>query len=91
MIAVALLLSWIVAVLFAPVIAVHVLPATLKHKEEKKGRMTRFMDRGLRLAMGHRWATILLTVALFGGSLFLMQFVQQQFFPPPTAPSCWWT
>lgn len=85
-IAVALLLSWVVAVLFAPVIAVHVLPATLKHKEEKKGRMTRFMDRGLRLAMGHRWATILLTVALFGGSLFLMQFVQQQFFPSSDRP-----
>ncbi|MGV8501146.1 hypothetical protein, partial [Pseudomonas aeruginosa] len=30
-IAVALLLSWIVAVLFAPVIAVHILPKTLKH------------------------------------------------------------
>ncbi|MGV8234898.1 hypothetical protein ACV34O_31965, partial [Pseudomonas aeruginosa] len=49
---VALLLSWIVEVLLAPVIAVHILPKTLKHKsEQKKGRIAERFDSLLHLAM----------------------------------------
>ncbi len=86
-IAVALLLSWIVAVLFAPVIAVHILPKTLKHKsEQKKGRIAERFDSLLHLAMRRRWTTIFLTALLFGVSLFLMKFVQHQFFPSSDRP-----
>ncbi len=86
-IAVALLVSWLVAVLFAPVIAVHVLPESLSHKKDKEpGRLTRGMDRGLKWAMRHRWLSIGLTVALFVVSIVLMQFVQQQFFPSSDRP-----
>ncbi len=86
-IAVALLVSWLVAVLFAPVIAVHVLPKSLSHKKDKEpGRLTRGMDRGLKWAMRHRWLSIGLTVALFVTSIVLMQFVQQQFFPSSDRP-----
>ncbi len=86
-IAVALLVSWLVAVLFAPVIAVHVLPKSLSHKKDKEpGRLTRGMDRGLKWTMRHRWLSIGLTVALFATSIVLMQFVQQQFFPSSDRP-----
>ncbi len=86
-IAVALLVSWLVAVLFAPVIAVHVLPKSLSHKKDKEpGRLTRGMDRGLKWTMRHRWLSIGLTVALFVTSIVLMQFVQQQFFPSSDRP-----
>ncbi|PTQ68501.1 efflux RND transporter permease subunit [Pseudomonas sp. GV071] len=86
-IAVALLVSWLVAVLFAPVIAVHVLPKSLSHKKDQKpGRLTRSMDRGLKWSMRHRWLSIGLTVALFATSIMLMQFVQQQFFPSSDRP-----
>src|SRR5690606_9255529 len=40
-IAVAMLVSWVVAVLFAPVIGVHILSTNLKKKPEKEGRVAR--------------------------------------------------
>ena len=80
-IAVALLLSWLVAVVFAPVIAVHILPKRLQAKEKGPGRIARAFDSGLLLAMRHRWWTIGLTIALFAASLGGMTLVQSQFFP----------
>ncbi|MCG8907147.1 efflux RND transporter permease subunit [Pseudomonas sp. DP-17] len=85
-IAVALILSWIVAVLFAPVIALHVLPKTLKRHEEKKSRLFDFFDTWLQRAMRRNLLTIVFTVALLGVSLYLLQFVQQQFFPSSDRP-----
>ncbi|WP_454255683.1 efflux RND transporter permease subunit [Pseudomonas sp. Marseille-Q8238] len=85
-IAVALLLSWLVAVVFAPVIAVHILPRTLKRKSEGPGRIARAFNSGLLLAMRHRWWTIGLTVALFIASVLGMGLVQNQFFPSSDRP-----
>ncbi len=85
-IAVAMLLSWIVAVLFAPVIAVHLLPKTLKTHEEGPGRIARAFNKGMFLAMRHRWWTIILTVLLFAAAVFGMRFVQNQFFPSSDRP-----
>ena len=86
MIAVALLLSWLVAVVFAPVIAVHILPKRLQAKEKGPGRIARAFDSGLLLAMRHRWWTIGLTIALFAASLGGMTLVQSQFFPASDRP-----
>ncbi len=85
-IAVALLVSWVVAVFFAPVIAVHILKKNLKSKSDEPGRIARTFDRGLLLAMRHRWWTIGLTLLLFAASLFGMRFVQNQFFPSSDRP-----
>ncbi|WP_314408685.1 efflux RND transporter permease subunit [Pseudomonas kuykendallii] len=85
-IAVALLVSWVVAVFFAPVIAVHILKKNLKSKSDQPGRIARTFDRGLLLAMRHRWWTIGLTLLLFAASLFGMRFVQNQFFPSSDRP-----
>ena len=85
-IAVALLVSWVVAVFFAPVIAVHILKKNLKSKSDQPGRIARAFDRGLLLAMRHRWWTIGLTLLLFAASLFGMRFVQNQFFPSSDRP-----
>ncbi|WP_279483796.1 efflux RND transporter permease subunit [Aureimonas sp. SK2] len=79
--AVSLILSWIVAVLFTPLIGVVMLPKTMKKHHEKKGWFTRGFGALLRLCMRWRWVTIVTTVAVFGVSLYGMQFVQQQFFP----------
>ena len=85
-IAVALSLSWLVAVVFAPVIAVHILPKRMKAKESGPGRIARAFDKGLLLAMRHRWWTIGLTIALFAASLGGMTLVQSQFFPASDRP-----
>ncbi len=83
-IAAALLVSWVVAVLFAPLIGVTLLPKTVKHHAEKKGVLTRAFLKTLRLAMRWRWTTVGLCVGLMALAIVGMGHVQQQFFPPRT-------
>ena len=80
-IAVSLLVSWIVAVLFTPLLGVTILPARMKGHHESKGRLGQTFARLLLVCMRHRWITVGVTVAAFALALFGMQFVQQQFFP----------
>ncbi|SMF60521.1 Multidrug efflux pump subunit AcrB [Xaviernesmea oryzae] len=80
-IAVSLIVSWIVAVLFTPLLGVTILPKTMKSHHEKKGRFASAFSRILGLAMRWRWVTILLTIAAFGISVGGLGLVQQQFFP----------
>jgi multidrug efflux pump subunit AcrB len=86
-IAVALIVSWFVAVLFTPLLGVTLLPATMKgHHEMGKSVFARAFDRALEACMRHRWLTIGATAAVFFLSLFGMGFVQQQFFPSSDRP-----
>ncbi|WP_431857608.1 efflux RND transporter permease subunit [Azospirillum sp.] len=86
-IAMALLFSWIVAVLFAPLIGVNVLKADMgKQHAHEPGRLMRAFRGSLRFAMRMRYLVILVTVALFALSVYGMRFVQQQFFPASDRP-----
>ncbi len=80
-IAVSLIVSWIVAVLFTPLLGVTILPATLPGHHAEGGRLTRMFRKTLDACMRHRWTTIIATVLIFALSVFGMRFVQQQFFP----------
>jgi multidrug efflux pump subunit AcrB len=80
-IAVSLIVSWIVAVLFTPLLGVTILPKTMKSHHGKKGRFASAFSWLLGRALRWRWATIILTIALFGLSVGGMSLVQQQFFP----------
>ena len=80
-IAVALIASWVVAVIFTPLLGVTILPDKMKHTHGKKGRFARLFSHTLLLAMKFRFTTIIVTVAVFGLSVYGMKFVQQQFFP----------
>ncbi|PDS42265.1 ACR family transporter [Rhizobium anhuiense] len=80
-IAVSLIVSWVVAVLFTPLLGVTILPKTMKSHHEKKGRFASIFSWLLGLAMRWRWVTIILTVGVFGLSVGGMGLVQQQFFP----------
>ena len=80
-IAVSLIVSWIVAVLFTPLLGVTILPAKMKGHHEAKGRLGQIFSRLLIICMHRRWATISVTIAAFFLALLGMQFVQQQFFP----------
>ncbi len=80
-IAVSLIASWVVAVVFTPLLGVTILPKTMKKHHEKKGRVASAFAWLLKLAMGWRWTTIILTVALVVASVGGMSLVQQQFFP----------
>jgi multidrug efflux pump len=85
-IAVALIVSWIVAVLFTPLLGVSFMPASMKKHDERPGWFTRFFVRALLLAMRWRWATIAATLAIFAASVYGLGFVQQQFFPSSDRP-----
>ena len=85
-VAIALITSWVVAVLFAPLLGVWVLkkPRT-KHSNEPGPIMRRFRH-FLALAMRARWVTVLVTLGLFGAALYGMRLVPQQFFPSSDRP-----
>ncbi|MCA1952051.1 MAG: efflux RND transporter permease subunit [Hyphomicrobiales bacterium] len=80
-IAVSLILSWIVAVLFAPLIGVALLPKTMTSHHDKPSRLQAGFSRILNVAMRRRWLTIGVTIAMFAASFYGMRFVEQQFFP----------
>jgi multidrug efflux pump len=85
-VAIALLASWVVAVVFAPLLGVWILKKPKKAHSGEPGAIMRAFRGLLVLAMRARWATILLTLALFGASLYGTRFVPQQFFPPSDRP-----
>ncbi|NBF07151.1 efflux RND transporter permease subunit [Pseudomonas sp. Fl4BN1] len=85
-IAVAMLVSWLVAVVFAPVIGLHILSAKVKPHSEEPGRIGRAFNAGLLWCMRYRWWAIGITVLLFVLSVFGMRFVQNQFFPSSDRP-----
>ena len=86
-IAVALLVSWVVAVFFAPVLGVHILSSSkLKAHEAEPGRVGRAFEHSLLWCMRHRWLTIIGTVLLFVPALICERFVQNQFFPSSDRP-----
>src|SRR3546814_205099 len=81
-----MLVSWIVAVLFAPVIGVHTLSTNVKPHSNGPGRIGRAFNGGLLWSMRNRLWAIGITVLLFVLSVFCMRFVQNQFFPSSDRP-----
>ncbi len=80
-IAVSLTVSWVVAVLFTPLLGVTLMPKSMQQHHEKKSAMASIFSSLLHWCMRFRWVTITLTVVAFAASLGGMGFVQQQFFP----------
>jgi multidrug efflux pump subunit AcrB len=85
-VAMALIASWFVAVIFAPVIGLSVLPSHIKAHTAEPGRFMRAFGRALDWAMRHRWLTIVASLVAFCASVFGLGFVQQQFFPASNRP-----
>jgi multidrug efflux pump subunit AcrB len=78
----ALVLSWFVAVLFAPLLGVWMLKASPAKQGPGPGRLMRVYGAFLAGSMRARWLTIAVSLALFAGSVWALRFVPQQFFPP---------
>jgi multidrug efflux pump subunit AcrB len=84
---IALLTSWVVAVLFAPLIGVTLLPASIVHKDHGEfGLIMRRFRSLLVLAMRARWTTIVLALGLLVLSVVALRWVPQQFFPSSDRP-----
>src|ERR1700719_1011910 len=82
-IAIALVVSWLVAVLFTPLLGVMILrePPHPRSGPRPPGRGERAFRTVLLLCMRARYATIAVTIALFALAAVGSRFVQQQFFP----------
>jgi len=83
---IALIVSWFVAVLFAPLLGVVVLKPPRTGQSTEPGRVFRWYRSFLTLAMRARWTTIALTVALFGAAVLALPLVPRQFFPSSDRP-----
>ena len=85
-VAISLIVSWLGAVIFAPLVGKALLKAP---KADAVAKPSRFLDgfsRFLGGAIRARWLTIGLTLAAFAVSMFLVRFVPQQFFPASDRP-----
>ncbi|MDX2156410.1 MAG: efflux RND transporter permease subunit [Hyphomicrobiaceae bacterium] len=86
-IAVALLASWVVAVLFTPLTGVYILPATMKgHGHDEPTALARRFHAALDWSLRRKWQVIGATVALFVLAIGGMRLVEQQFFPASDRP-----
>jgi multidrug efflux pump subunit AcrB len=86
-VAIALLVSWIVAVIFTPLLGLVILkPPRAKQGGGTNGWVFRLYRGLLSLAMRARWVTIALTLALFVASIFALSIIPRQFFPSSDRP-----
>jgi multidrug efflux pump subunit AcrB len=86
-VAISQIVSWLVAVLFAPVLGMAILkPPKAKAGDDAPGLVTRLYNGLLVTAMRGRWVTIALTLGLFAIAILGMRLVPQQFFPASDRP-----
>jgi multidrug efflux pump subunit AcrB len=85
-VAIALLASWLVAVLFAPLIGGAILKVPEKKPEAGPGKIEQVYSGLLRGAIRARWLTIGLTIAAFAFTLLVFGMVSRQFFPASDRP-----
>ena len=86
-VAIALVVSWVVAVLFTPLTGVLILSAKMKgHGTHERSAFSKLFHSVLVAAMRYRMVTLAATVGLFALALFGMRYVQQEFFPASDRP-----
>jgi multidrug efflux pump len=84
-VAIALIASWFVAVIFAPILGAVILKQPTTQAAEP-GWVFRTYRRLLILALRAKWLTIALTVILFAASFLALPLIPRQFFPSSDRP-----
>ncbi len=84
-VSIALLVSWLVAVVFAPLIGLLILKPP-KNAGGEPSRVMRIYRGFLSVALKGRWVTIAITLALFVVSVLLLPLIPRQFFPSSDRP-----
>jgi multidrug efflux pump len=85
-VSIALLVSWFVAVVFAPLLGVLILTPPRTSQTGNPGRVLRWYQNFLTAAMRAKWVTILTTLALFAASYLALPLIPRQFFPSSDRP-----
>ena len=84
-VAIALLVSWFVAVVFTPLLSVFILKPP-KSTQQKEGRLLKAYRGVLTRAVKGRWLTIFVIVGLFVLSVLAVPLIPRQFFPSSDRP-----
>jgi multidrug efflux pump subunit AcrB len=87
-VAMALVLSWVVAGTVAPLLGYSIIrikpPAADTKVDIYDTKFYRLFKQILAWCLNHRRLVLVVTVLAFAGSVFLTRFVKQEFFPPPS-------
>jgi multidrug efflux pump len=83
---IALLVSWLVAVIFTPLLGAVILAPPRQKSDAAPGRIFSLYRDFLSFAMRAKWLTILVSLALFIASLLAMPLLPRQFFPSSDRP-----
>lgn len=87
-ISIALIISWIISVMVAPLFGYYLIRVKV-HQEDKdpyQSKFYKFFRNLLTWCLRHRVLVIGCTIVCFIGSIGLLKFVKQEFFPPSTRP-----
>lgn len=85
-VAIALVVSWFVAVIFAPLMGVAILKAPRESKDAPPGFVFRTYRNLLTGALRAKWVTIGVTLGLFAASVLALSLIPRQFFPSSDRP-----
>jgi multidrug efflux pump subunit AcrB len=83
---ISLIVSWLVAVIFAPLIGKAILKPPKAEAEPKPSKLLNAYSAFLQGAIRMKWLTIGVTLAAFVVAILLVRFVPQQFFPASDRP-----
>ena len=83
---ISLIVSWLVAVIFAPIIGKALLKAPKAGAEAKPSKLLNAYGAFLSAAINAKWVTIGLTLAAFAAAIYMSQHVPRQFFPASDRP-----
>jgi len=87
--AIALMVSWIVSVLFTPFIAYYLLPASIHKVDQDDVYQTPFYRRlraVIKATLAHPWLVLLFTALLMAAGVMAARTVEKQFFPLTERP-----
>ncbi len=85
-VSIALIVSWFVAVIFAPLLGVVILTPPRAEQAASPGRVYLGYRRFLTFAMRAKWLTIAVSLALFAASFLALPLIPRQFFPSSDRP-----
>lgn len=85
-VAIALIVSWFVAVIFAPLLGVAILIPPKQAQSADQGRIFRWYRNFLTFAINMKWISIALTLGLFVLSILALPLIPRQFFPSSDRP-----
>ena len=85
-VSIALIVSWFVAVVFAPLLALAILKPPAPGQSAAPSKILEAYRKLLSFAVKAKWATIALTLGLFIASVFAIRVIPNQFFPASDRP-----